>query len=248
MSYAIAVAGKGGTGKTTFAAIAITLMKNAGKRPILAIDADPNANLGESLGIPYSKTVSDILEQTKGMRDLPAGVNKLQMVEMELHNALVETPGVDLLVMGRPEGPECYCAANNLLRTFTKTLALNYPYIVLDNEAGMEHLSRKTTQNIEVLYLVSDYSIVGIRAVARIRDLVRDLKLAVNKMLVVINKSPSPSLPPQLTAELEKYKLSLAGILPVDEQIINADLNKLPIGSLPQSSPMMIKVREILQI
>jgi CO dehydrogenase maturation factor len=174
----IAVAGKGGSGKTTLASLIIRYLERSGAGPILAVDADPNANLGESLGLTVGETVGSIIASFNEEKiNIPPGMTKETYLEYRLNRALVESRGLDLMTMGRGEGPECYCYPNLMLRKFIDTLAGNYAYMVMDNEAGMEHLSRRTTQGVDELLIVSNHSVKGVRTVARIEDLVAQLKL-----------------------------------------------------------------------
>ena len=182
MSVSIAVAGKGGSGKTSVASLVIRYLKENGSEPILAVDADPNANLGESLGLGRKQTIGSIIASfNKEKINIPPGMTKEAYLEYRLNEALVEGKGLDLVTMGRGEGPECYCYPNLLLRKFIDTLTDNYAYVVMDNEAGMEHLSRRTTQNIDELLIISNHSVKGVRTVAQIRDLVTELKLQVKR-------------------------------------------------------------------
>jgi CO dehydrogenase maturation factor len=189
----IAVAGKGGTGKSTVAALIALALLSRGKKPVLAVDADPNSTLGDYLGLKCAGTISDIIEQTKGLRNLPDGVSKPAHLEYQLQKAITESPGLDLLVMGRPEGPDCYCMANNILRDYVQKITGNYPYVVIDNEAGMEHLSRKTTQNIDHLMLVSDPTAMGLKTARRIRELIDKMPfLNIRKKHLLVNRAPEP--------------------------------------------------------
>ena len=159
MTVTIAIAGKGGTGKTTIAGLLIKLLKEEGRGPILAIDADPASNLNTVLGLPLERTVGDIREDTSDKAragKLEAGIAKQDLLDYEINSSIVESDGVDLLAMGRPEGPGCYCAANNMLRTIVDRISASYDIVVIDNEAGLEHLSRRTTRDVDVLLVVSD--------------------------------------------------------------------------------------------
>src|SRR3989339_878812 len=213
----IAVAGKGGTGKSTVAALLIRALLAQNKKPVLAVDADPNSTLGDYLGITCSCTVSDLIEQTKGLRNLPAGVPKPAHLEYQLQSAISESPGLDLLVMGRPEGPDCYCMANNILRGYVQKIVGNYPYVVIDNEAGMEHLSRKTTQNIDALILVSDPTAVGLKTAGRIRELIDKMPfLNIRKRYLLVNRADANFN--RIGAE-QATGLNLIGTLPYSEEI-----------------------------
>ena len=204
MSFNIAVAGKGGTGKTSITSLIIRYLQKADRKPILAVDADPNANLGESLGLSISKTIGSVIASFNDEKiQIPPGMTKEAYLEYKLNETVIESRGLDLITMGRGEGPECYCYPNLVLRKFVDTLSQSYSAMVMDNEAGMEHLSRRTTQNVDALLIVSDPSVKGVRTVARIIELVAELKLAVNQQAVVINLVPN-SLEPTVGQELDE--------------------------------------------
>lgn len=215
MSFAIAVAGKGGSGKTSTASLIIRYLKKNGKEPILAVDADPNANLGESLGLEITRTVGQILDDFQREKiSISPGMTKEAYLEYKVHESVVESDGLDLITMGRGEGPECYCYPNVILRKVIDDIAGNYAFVVMDNEAGMEHLSRRTTQNIDELLLISDHSVKGVRTLGRIRELVADLKLSVKRQSVIINFVPD-KLDSTVAQELEKLGLKPAAIVPI---------------------------------
>jgi CO dehydrogenase maturation factor len=187
MPFSIALAGKGGTGKTTLAGLLIKYLVKTGKTPILAVDADSNANFNEVLGLEFDQTIGNAREEMKkGI--VPGGMTKDVFMSMKLEQAIVESEGYDLIVMGQPEGAGCYCAANTLLTGFLERLIDNYPYIVMDNEAGMEHISRLTTSNPDILLVVSDTSRRGIQAAVRINKLAKDLNIGVGKSYLIINQ------------------------------------------------------------
>ncbi len=246
MSFSIAVAGKGGSGKTSVASLIIRYLKNNGLEPILAIDADPNANLGDSLGVDIKRTVGSIITTFNSEKiNIPPGMTKEAYLEYRLNDALVESKGLDLLTMGRGEGPECYCYPNLLLRKFADSLTGNYAYVVMDNEAGMEHLSRRTTQNIDVLLILSDHSVKGVRTVARIRDLVSELNLVVNRQGVIINFAPA-KLAPLVSEELARLEIEPAALIPEDEEIYKYDLELKPLLELPDSSKAVRAVNDLM--
>jgi CO dehydrogenase maturation factor len=233
----IAMAGKGGTGKTTLSALIIRYLKGRGLGPILAVDADPSANLVDALGLPAGQSLGTAREdffETKGK--LPPGVTKESYLEMKLHEILVESKGLDLLVMGRPEGPGCYCYANNILRHHLDRLVKNYPFVVMDNEAGMEHLSRRTTQGVDYLLFLSDYSIKGIRTVGKIRELIDELKLSVKEKHLVVDRAPE-ELDPDFSQEIRKQGLDLLGTVPSDPFISEYEMKGKALLSLPDESP-----------
>jgi len=237
MAFTIAVAGKGGTGKTTTSALIIKYLLEKKMIPILAVDADANSNLNEVLGVKVIDSIGGIREEiTKNVSLVPSGMSKDAYLELKIQEILVEASGFDLLAMGRPEGPGCYCYVNNILRRYMDILAKNYRYVVMDNEAGMEHLSRRTTYEVKRLLLISDTSPRGIWAAARIRDLVKELDLKVEETYLIINRVPKEGLSPILKEEIDKLNLNLLGTVPLDEQILEMDLKKRPILELPGDS------------
>jgi CO dehydrogenase maturation factor len=246
LSFSIAVAGKGGSGKTSLATLIIRyLMKNS-SGPILAIDADPNANLGESLGLDINKTVGSIIATfNEDKINIPPGMTKEAYLEYKLNEAIVESKSLDLITMGRGEGPECYCYPNLLLRKFADTLADNYAYVVMDNEAGMEHLSRRTTQNIDLLLIVSDHSVKGVRTIARIRDLASELKLVVKRQTAIVNIVPD-GLAPMVKEELDRLGIESPVIIPEDEQIYQYDLELKPLLGLPDTSKAVKAIDDLM--
>jgi len=246
MSYNIAVAGKGGSGKTSTACLVIRyLMKNK-PGPILAVDADANANLGDSLGLEIGETVGQILNEFQGDKiKIPSGMTKQVYLEYKLNEIVVESKGLDLITMGRGEGAECYCYPNVVLRKFVDGLAENYVYTVLDNEAGMEHLSRGTTQNIDDLFIISNYSVKGIRAVARIRDLVSELQLGVNRQSVIITSAP-PEFDPAINEELARLNIEPTAVIPFDEEVRDYDIHFRPLIELPDTSKAVTAVNNLM--
>jgi len=252
LSFTIAVAGKGGSGKTSLATLVIRYLHKKKNGPILAVDADANANLGESLGIETTHTVGGLLDEFQ--RDkigIPAGMTKEAYLDFKLNEVLVERPGLDLLTMGRGEGPECYCYPNLIIRKFADNLSDSYAYVVMDNEAGMEHLSRRTTQDVDVLLLVSNHSVKGVRTIARIVELVNDLKLRVKKQMAVVNIIPD-ELDSRVVDELERLGIKLDAVIPTDEELLQADLEQTPLTELPDNSTavravdgLMAKVLEV---
>ncbi|MHC4181455.1 MAG: ATP-binding protein, partial [Planctomycetota bacterium] len=184
MKISVAVAGKGGTGKTTLSALLVRCLREAALRPILAVDADPNSNLAEALGVESGKQLADIREEGSSPEGSPAsGVGRVRAVEDEIQRAITEADGFDLVTMGRPEGPRCYCYVNNLLRKSLGELSRNYAALVLDNEAGMEHLSRRTTNNVDFLLMVVNPALPAIRAAKRILALSHQLPITIGHRL-----------------------------------------------------------------
>ncbi len=246
MSKVIAFAGKGGVGKTTVAALVIRHLSKNGKAPILAVDADPNSNLGETLGLEVPTTIGDIRETF--MRDpqgVPSGMDKANYLEMLVEQALIEKPAFDLLVMGRQEGQGCYCMVNNILNNFTERLMKSYRYMVVDNEAGMEHLSRRTSGRVDTLYLVTDYSLRGLRALRRINEMLVSLKLKVEDLGIVVTRAPE-TLNEAFLAEVEEMGLPIVGIIPDDPSLLDFDMNKRSLMDLPEDSPAVAAVERIM--
>jgi CO dehydrogenase maturation factor len=234
MPFSIAIAGKGGTGKTTLAGMLIKYLLKKGKTPVLAVDADPNSNLNEVLGLEVEDTLGNAREEMKkGV--VPTGMTKDVFMSMKLEQAIVENEGYDLVVMGQPEGPGCYCAANTLLTGFLERLTGNYPYLVIDNEAGMEHISRLTTRNVDILLVVSDTSRRGLQAALRINALAKNLNIGVAKSYLVINqikKAPDDATLKMIAEDGP----DLAGTIPDDHTIYEFDLKGRPTIEIPEDS------------
>ncbi len=246
MSFNIAVAGKGGSGKTSVTSLVIRYLQKNGAVPILAVDADPNANLGDSLGLSVRQTVGSIIATFNEEKiNIPPGMTKEAYLEVKLNDAMVESKGLDLVTMGRGEGPDCYCYPNLLLRKFIDSLTGSYACIVMDNEAGMEHLSRRTTQNIDELLLVSDYSVKGIRTIARVKDLVNELKLVVKRQSVIINFVPD-GIDPLLGDELARLNIEPTTVIPFDEAIREYDLKLKSLLDLPDTSKAVMAVNDLM--
>ena len=243
MSFLIAMAGKGGTGKTTTAGLFLRYLVEHGKTPVLAVDADANSNFNEVLGLEVEMTVGQAREEMKKGGGL-VDITKDQLIEMRINQCLVETERYDLISMGQPEGPGCYCAANNLVAHFMDVLAKNYPYILMDNEAGMEHMSRLTTHAVDLLVLVSDPSWRGIQAVGRLQDLARALKIVVGRTALIVNRA-SNGLSDRAAAEIEARGLELVGLIPEDPLIAEFDSQGRPTYGLPANSPALQAAYEI---
>jgi len=246
LTFSIATAGKGGTGKTSIASLIIRHLKKKGAGPVLAVDADPNANLGDSLGLGTKKTIGSIIGLFHEEKiNIPPGMTKESYLKYKFNEAIVESKGLDLLSMGRGEGLECYCYPNLVLREFITTLAENYAYIVMDCEAGMEHLSRRTTEDINELLIISDHSVKGVRTIAQIRDLVAELKLTVKRQSAIINFVPA-KLDPLITEELARLGIEPLATIPLDEQVYDYDLNLKPLLDLPDTSKAVTAVDELM--
>lgn len=236
MAFTIALAGKGGTGKTTVAGMLVKYMLQRGKTPVLAVDADCNANLNEVLGVAVPDTLGNAREDMKKGK-VPNGMTKDVFISMRMAEAIVERDGFDLIVMGQPEGAGCYCAANSLLTNFLERLTDNYPFIVMDNEAGMEHISRLTTKNVDVLLIVSDTSRRGLQAALRIDKLARELNIGVAKSYLVLNQAKAAPSQAVMDIIAAAAGPELLGTIPEDETIYEYDLNGRPTIEMPEDSP-----------
>ncbi len=235
MGKCIGFAGKGGTGKTTLAGLLVRYLVEKGKVPVLAVDADSNSNLNEVLGLKVETTVSDAREEMKE-KAASLGMTKDMFIEMKINEALVEADGFDLIAMGRPEGPGCYCAANALLTEFLSRLLKNYPYIVIDNEAGMEHISRLRAKDMDILITVSDASLRGIETAFRIANLADELNFSIKEKYLVINMIKEEKEEEILKDEAKKFNLKLIGSIPEDPMIHEFELYRKPLTQLTKDS------------
>ncbi|MBF0320019.1 MAG: AAA family ATPase [Nitrospirae bacterium] len=239
MAYVIAFSGKGGTGKTTLAGLAIRYIIERTGKLVLAVDADSNSCLNLAVGVDLHATIGSIREtalETIRSGSRPGGLSTEEIFDYQIKQTLVEAKGFDLLAMGRPEGQGCYCAANNIIRKYTDKLADDYSYVVIDNEAGMEHLSRRTSSGVDIMFTVSDSTVKGIKTAKRIDDLIKELALQTGKRFLIINRAKG--------AESQKLKdyaaslgLTVAGVIPDDEAVFNTDLNGRPVVEIPQDAP-----------
>lgn len=243
MTFSVALAGKGGTGKTTVAGMLIKYLVDKGKKPVLAVDADSNANLNEVLGLSFDQTLGGAREQMK-KGDVPSGMTKDIFLEMKLEEAIVESDGYDLVVMGQPEGAGCYCAANTLLTNFLERLVDNYPYIVMDNEAGMEHISRLTTKDVDILLVVSDTSRRSLQAGIRIAKLSQELNIGVKKSYLIINQAKDAPVQKVLDMIAESG-MELAGTIPDDESVYAFDLDGKATTTLDVDNPAVAAANKI---
>ena len=251
MAHVIAIAGKGGVGKTTLTGLIIQYLGKKGKGPILAVDADANSNLNEVLGVEVEETLGDIREEVARAEmskdnPIPPGVSKADYMEFKFDDALIEDDDYDLLVMGRTQGKGCYCFVNGLLQAQLQRLEKNYPYIIVDNEAGMEHISRGVLPNREVAILVSDCSRRGVQAVGRIAQLIKECDMHPKKVGLIINRAPNGVLNEGTKAEIEKQGLTLLGVVPQDETVYEFDCDGTPIVDLPEDSPVRKAIVEII--
>lgn len=247
MTKTIAIAGKGGTGKTTFSAMLAHWLTHFGT--VLAVDADPAANLHMVLGMAMENTVGDIREgmlQEVKSGTFTAGLSKQDYLEWKINEAIVEGQRIDLVAMGRPEGPGCYCAANNMLRTCLDQLQSNYDYVVIDNEAGMEHLSRQTTRDVDILFLISDASLRGISTAVRMQELIYELRTTVGKVALIVNRV-NDGIPAALREAIVAGHLQLLGTLPDNPAVRDYDSQGRPLVQLPAEDPLRERVIELAQ-
>ena len=246
MTTTIVVAGKGGVGKTAISALMIDLLSKKGV--VLAIDADPSTNLNDALGLSLKETVGKAREDiTEGIQKgtLSPTVPKQDVLDMKIREALVESAKVDLLPMGRPEGPGCYCAANHMLRLSMERLAKTYDYMVVDSEAGMEHVSRQTTQDIDVLLTVSDPTMRGITAAARMKDLIAEMRTRVGKIYLVVNRVKD-GLPQEIARAVSNFGLEIIASVAEDPYLADLEIKGKPITELPEDSPLRLGARAIV--
>ena len=244
MTKIIAITGKGGTGKTAISTLLIRYLTK-GDKVVLGVDADPDTNLPETLGCDVEKTLGDAREFMLTERDnLPPDINKESILESKLYEILTEMPGYDLLVMGRPEGSGCYCYVNNLLRGIMDKLVKNYDVVIVDTAAGLEHFSRQIIRDIEDLVVVTDGSRRGMRTAERIRDLVNELDANVKNVFVIANKVTETN-EEMLTELADELDLKLIGTVPVDEMVVERDLQGIPLFDLPDDSAAVQEVERI---
>lgn len=258
MTTTIALAGKGGTGKTTVAAMIIKFLINKGKSPILAIDADPSANLNMVLGVELDCTIGgireDMLAQVQNSQNvggaargsLAGGMSKHDYLDYEIHSSLVESEKFDLIAMGRSEGPGCYCGVNHNLREILDTLSGNYPYVVMDNEAGMEHLSRRTTQDVDHLFIISGPTQRGLSAAAGIAQLKDELQIRIKNTHFILNRVPG-DIPPPLQERIDSLPVPFLGPVPADDSVMEFDFSGRPLLELADDSPVYTAIAAMME-
>jgi CO dehydrogenase maturation factor len=251
MTKTIAIAGKGGTGKTTVAALLIKFLSQKGL--VLAVDADPSTNLSQALGLSLddSNTVGGIREKmTKDVSEgrLSPTITKQEYLFGKIVESLAESKGFDLLAMGRPEGPGCYCASNEFLRASLDKLVKDYKYayIVMDCEAGMEHISRQTTRDVDVLLIMSDPTMKGVTTAARMKKLIEELRSNVGKVGIIINRVRG-ELSPEIKKAIDESGLKVIALIPEDPDMAGLEMKGRPVTELPQASPLQLKVKEIIE-
>lgn len=251
MSHTIAVAGKGGVGKTTICGMIVEYLAKSNKTPILVVDADANSNLNEVLGVEAETTLGEIREEMahaeKAGEKIPGGMTKADYTEMRFGDALIEEDDFDMLIMGRTEGKGCYCFVNGLLQTQIQKYYRNYRYTVIDNEAGMEYIARGILPPIDTLILVSDPSRRGVQTVGRIAKMVKDLELKPKQMKLIVNRAPASGLNDGVKEEIKNQGLDLVGVLPHDEAVYEADSNGEPSSKIPEKSAIKVELGKIIK-
>ena len=248
--HTIAVAGKGGVGKTTTCGMLIDYLCKKKNGPVLVVDADANSNLNEVLGVEVETSLGAIREemaQAELKGSIPAGMTKADYADFKFNSAIVEEDDFDMLVMGRTQGKGCYCYVNGVLKTQVDKYARNYSYIVMDNEAGLEHVARGTLPHVDTMLLISDCSRRGIQAVARIAEMVQEMNLNPTKMGLIVNRAPGGVLDDGVKEEIEKHGLTLFGVLPHDEAVYRCDCDGEPSSKLPDNDPMKLALKGIAQ-
>ncbi len=247
--HTIAVAGKGGVGKTTTCGMIIDFLCKKKKGPVLVVDADANSNLNEVLGVEVETSLGQIREemaQAELKGSIPKGMTKADYAEFKFNSALIEDDDFDMLVMGRTQGKGCYCYVNGVLKSQVDKYARNYSYIVMDNEAGLEHVARGTLPHVDTMLLISDCSRRGIQAAARVAEMVGEMNLNPGQMGLIVNRAPGGVLEEGVMAEIEKHGLKLFGVLPHDEAVYRCDCDGEPSAKLPENDPMKTALKGIM--
>jgi CO dehydrogenase maturation factor len=246
MSCLFALSGKGGVGKTTLAGLFVRSLREIGKTPILAIDADPNSCLADMLGVQVRFTIGSARETVRDEAEAQK-ISKQELLRMKISQSLVENHGFDLISMGRPEGPGCYCYANNVLKMAIKELSDQYPYVVLDNEAGLENLSRRIVQSVDVLTLVSDASNAGINTLERLYSLAREMKVGFRKLVLMVNRTRGDELPESASRILKNTGAQRIIALPYDEEIATLAEESKPVWEVSDSNLIYGRILEFIK-
>ena len=250
MPHTIAVAGKGGVGKTTTCGMLIDYLCKKGDGPVLVVDADANSNLNEVLGVEVETSLGAIREEMAHAEltgAIPKGMTKADYAEYKFNSALIEDDDFDMLVMGRTQGKGCYCYVNGMLQSQVAKYAGNYKYVVMDNEAGLEHVARGTLPHVDTMLLISDCSRRGIQAVARVAEMVRELNLNPGQMGLIVNRAPGGVLDAGIREEIDKHGLTLFGVLPHDDAVYRCDCDGEPSSKLPENDPMKSALKDIMR-
>ena len=250
MPPTIAVAGKGGVGKTTTCGMLIDYLCKKDQGPVLVVDADANSNLNEVLGVEVETSLGAIREemaQAEMKGSIPAGMTKADYANFKFNSALIEEDEFDMLVMGRTQGKGCYCYVNGVLKTLVDKYAKNYSYVVMDNEAGLEHVARGTLPHVDTMLLISDCSRRGIQAVARVAEMIEEMQLKPGRIGLIVNRAPNGELEQGVLEEIQRHNLNLIGVLPQDEGVYRCDCNGEPSARLPESNPVKQALKGIMQ-
>ncbi len=249
-THTIAVAGKGGVGKTTTCGMLIDYLCKKQNGPVLVVDADANSNLNEVLGVEPETTLGQIREemaQAELKGTIPKSMTKAEYAEIKFNNALIEEDDFDMLIMGRTQGEGCYCFVNSMLKRQMDKYVPNYRYVVMDNEAGLEHVARGTLPHVDTMLLISDCSRRGVQAVARLAEMIKEMDLKPGQMGLIINRAPNGVLDEGVKAEIDKHGLKLLGVLPQDEAVYRCDCDGEPSAKLPDNNPVKTALRGIMQ-
>lgn len=259
MTTTIALAGKGGVGKTTISAMIIKYLIQNKTGAVLAIDADPSSNLNVVLGLELDWTVGDIREDLLGqvkqsllaggaaMGSISGGISKREYLDYQIRSALVEGSRVDLIAMGRSEGPGCYCAVNHNLREVVDGISKNYRYVVIDNEAGMEHLSRRTTRDVQHLFVVTDPTQRGIQAAERIAGFRHALDIHIENTYLILNGLRTETIPKPLQDRIDALDIPLLGCVPYDAQMMEFEFEGRPLIDLDDQTQVYQAMATMLQ-
>jgi len=246
MVVTIAVAGKGGVGKTSFCALLARWLIGRGDVPILMVDADPNSNLSEALGVEVNGYLSDILAKTKEIGGIPPGMSQDEFISYRVRELIYEGENLDLIAMGGPEGPGCYCFPNNVLRKHINKLTANYHTVIMDNEAGLEHISRGTTvESVDELFILSDTSVRSVRSAARIAELTKSLRIPIKKTRFILTRGRDEDIA-ALNEEILKVGTPVSGMIPEDRLIAEYELAGKALYDLPADAPSVMAVNSIL--
>lgn len=244
MAHIIALAGKGGTGKTTVAGLLVRLLVERKAGSVLAVDADPNSNLGEVLGVPVNQTIGAVLDDVSANADkIPAGMSKDRYIEYKVQTAVVEADGFDVLTMGKPEGPGCYCYVNNVLRNVVEKLIKDYDWVIIDNEAGLEHLSRRTTRSADTLLVIAHNTPVALRAAQRVSALSDELKIKTGRKILLANSAAGDILPDRMAG----LGLVSAGHIPLDSAVAELSEAGKPVWDLPVESAAYAAISKFIE-
>jgi CO dehydrogenase maturation factor len=248
MSYLIAVTGKGGVGKTTIAALLIQRLIKNGCKPVLAVDADPNTCLDAALGVSVQKTVGGVREEAREIagKGMAAGISKQELLEMKIAECMVEAEDFDLIAMGRPEGPGCYCYANNVLKSVLAEISAHYPYVVLDNEAGLENLSRRIVQAVDLLIMVTDPSRRGLETVGRLHALAQEMGMKYDRLAIIVNRLRGDELPSSVNDLKKQTDAGIVTGLPDNDRLARLAEQGEPLSNLEEENPVIKRLDEFI--